>query len=147
VAPLLAFEQSLRPSEPRCLLGFRSAVHAHAAELFCNPLVATDDGSVGTQGSVTKLLSQQLGEDPAVCVYACGPQALLEQVRIMCAQRGVCAQLALETQMACGFGSCFGCAIATRSGYLRLCLDGPVIDASELESGWLEQPRSYALEG
>jgi hypothetical protein len=32
--------------------------------------------------------------------------------------------------MACGFGACFGCVVATRNGYLRLCLDGPVLDAA-----------------
>jgi dihydroorotate dehydrogenase electron transfer subunit len=136
VAPLLAFEQSLRPTVPRCLLGFRTAVHARAGELFGNPLVATDDGTVGTHGSVTKILTDQLADDTDVCVYACGPQALLEEVWSMCTRLGVRAQLALETQMACGFGSCFGCAVATRSGYLRLCLDGPVVDASELSSGF-----------
>ena len=39
------------------------------------------------------------------------------------------AQLALESGMACGFGACFGCVVATRDGYLRLCVDGPVLDA------------------
>ena len=36
--------------------------------------------------------------------------------------------------MACGFGACFGCAVPKRGGgYLRVCVDGPVIDAAELE--------------
>jgi hypothetical protein len=36
--------------------------------------------------------------------------------------------------MACGFGACFGCVVPTRSGYVRLCVDGPVLDAEVLES-------------
>jgi hypothetical protein len=36
--------------------------------------------------------------------------------------------------MACGFGACFGCVVQTRSGYVRLCVDGPVLDAAELEA-------------
>ena len=36
--------------------------------------------------------------------------------------------------MACGFGACFGCVVPTRAGYLRLCVDGPVLDAEILES-------------
>ena len=36
--------------------------------------------------------------------------------------------------MACGFGACFGCVVPTREGYVRLCVDGPVIVASDLES-------------
>jgi dihydroorotate dehydrogenase electron transfer subunit len=36
--------------------------------------------------------------------------------------------------MACGFGACYGCVVPTRTrGYLRVCVDGPVIDASELD--------------
>ena len=31
--------------------------------------------------------------------------------------------------MACGFGACFGCVVPLRDGgYLRVCVDGPVID-------------------
>ena len=34
--------------------------------------------------------------------------------------------------MACGYGACFGCVVPTTEGYLRLCVDGPVLDASIL---------------
>jgi dihydroorotate dehydrogenase electron transfer subunit len=44
------------------------------------------------------------------------------------------AQLAMEVGMACGYGACFGCAVQTRRGYVRLCLDGPVLDAGDVES-------------
>jgi hypothetical protein len=36
--------------------------------------------------------------------------------------------------MACGFGACFGCVVATVDGYVRLCLDGPVLDAQILKT-------------
>ena len=58
---------------------------------------------------------------------------MLEGVRAMCEQRDTPAQLALEAGMACGFGACFGCVVARRDGgYLRVCVDGPVVDAAEL---------------
>ena len=42
-------------------------------------------------------------------------------------------QLALEAGMACGFGACFGCVVPLRAGgYLRLCVDGPVLDGALL---------------
>jgi NAD(P)H-flavin reductase len=115
------------------LLGFRSAAHARAAELFegIDPLIATDDGSVGHAGLVTELMRDRLDNAQ---VYACGPPAMLEAVRAICAERQVPAQLALESGMACGFGACFGCVVPTRQGYVRLCVDGPVLDASELET-------------
>jgi hypothetical protein len=59
---------------------------------------------------------------------------MLEAVRALSEALAVPAQLALESGMACGFGACFGCVVPTRSGYLRLCLDGPVLDAAELET-------------
>jgi hypothetical protein len=56
-------------------------------------------------------------------------------VRLIAGQAGVPAQLALESGMACGFGACFGCVVETVDGYVRLCLDGPVLDADRLEAG------------
>ena len=66
-------------------------------------------------------------------VYACGPPPMLEAVRALCASVEVPAQLALESGMACGYGACFGCVVPTRNGYVRLCVDGPVLDAEDLE--------------
>jgi dihydroorotate dehydrogenase electron transfer subunit len=120
---------------PSVLLGFRSANHAQAAALFGpGPQVVTDDGSVGRQALVTELLAAELDSDPRATVYACGPPQMLEAVRALCAERDVPAQLAMESGMACGFGACFGCVVPTRNGYVRLCVDGPVMDAADLET-------------
>jgi dihydroorotate dehydrogenase electron transfer subunit len=59
---------------------------------------------------------------------------MLEAVRALCAERAVPAQLALESGMACGYGACFGCVVPTREGYVRLCVDGPVLEAGQLET-------------
>ena len=138
VAPLLCLEDAL--TEPSTLLlGFRTAVHAQAAALFAgDATLATDDGSVGRRGLVTDLLRERLAAGPAAVVYACGPPAMLDSVRALCAERGVPGQLALESGMACGFGACFGCVLPTRDGYVRLCLDGPVLDAHRLAADWIE---------
>lgn len=133
VAPLLCLADALGPPPPPVLLGFRSAGHAAAAALFPGAWVATDDGSRGHAGYVTELLADELDRERATEVLACGPPAMLEAVRALCAERGVPAQLALESGMACGFGACYGCVHPTRSGYVRLCLDGPVLDAAALE--------------
>jgi dihydroorotate dehydrogenase electron transfer subunit len=132
-APLLCWQEELG----RCavLLGFRSAAHAQAAALFTGaPQVVTDDGSVGRQALVTELLAKELDDDDHVTVYACGPPAMLEAVRALCAERDVPAQLAMESGMACGFGACFGCVVPTTEGYVRLCVDGPVMDSELLEA-------------
>jgi dihydroorotate dehydrogenase electron transfer subunit len=125
-------EVAIPPGEVRALVGFRDAAHAAAALLIRGARVATDDGSVGHHGLVTELLEDELDRDPHSEVYACGPPPMLEATARLCAQRAIPAQLALEAGMACGFGACYGCVVATRRGYLRLCIDGPVLDAALL---------------
>jgi NAD(P)H-flavin reductase len=128
-APLLCLQDELGP-DVDVLLGFRSAEHAEAAELFAGePQIATDDGSVGRHALVTELLREKLRRSQ---VYACGPPPMLEAVRALCEEHDVPAQLALESGMACGFGACFGCVVPTKNGYVRLCVDGPVLDADQL---------------
>ena len=133
-APILCLSDELG-AQATVLLGFRSERFAEAARLFrAAPEVATDDGSVGRHGLVTELLREALDREPDAAVFACGPPPMLEAVRALCAERDVPAQLALESGMACGYGACFGCVVPTRGGYVRLCVDGPVLDAAELES-------------
>jgi dihydroorotate dehydrogenase electron transfer subunit len=130
-APLLCLQDELGP-RARVLLGFRSADHAEAAGLFAGePALATDDGSVGRHALVTELLREEWDQRS---VYACGPPPMLEAVRALCAEHDVPAQLALESGMACGFGACFGCVVPTKNGYVRICVDGPVLDAADLET-------------
>jgi dihydroorotate dehydrogenase electron transfer subunit len=132
IAPLAILQDSL--SHPAtALVGFRDADRAGGAGLLRDAAVATDDGSVGYHGPITDLLAAELARDGHAVVYACGPAAMLEAVRSMCAAADVPAQLALEAPMACGFGACYGCTVASRDGgYLRVCVDGPVLEASEL---------------
>jgi dihydroorotate dehydrogenase electron transfer subunit len=137
VPPLAAWARALALGGLRAsaVLGFRDAHHAAGAALLEDAAVsvATDDGSVGHRGLVTELLAAELQRDRHAVVYACGPPAMLEAVRALCAARGVSAQLALEAGMACGFGACYGCVVPARDGaYVRLCVDGPVIDAAAL---------------
>jgi dihydroorotate dehydrogenase electron transfer subunit len=144
IAPLAILQDALGPST-LTLLGFRDAAHAAGAALLHDARIATDDGSVGRQGLVTELLAAEmdcaLRSSQArtsgrrhIEVYACGPPPMLEAVRALCAEHDVPAQLALESGMACGFGACFGCVVPTKQGYVRLCVDGPILDAAVLEA-------------
>jgi dihydroorotate dehydrogenase electron transfer subunit len=134
IAPLVICRDKLAP-EAEMLIGFRDGARAQAAALLPGCQLATDDGTAGHHGRVTELLSRALTRDgEALEVYACGPPPMLEDVRAQCHLQGVPAQLALESGMACGFGACFGCAVPTRGGYVRLCVEGPVLDARQLDS-------------
>ena len=128
IAPLLAVQERWGG---RALLGFRDAHHAEGATLFADPEIATDDGSRGHHGFVTELLERDLDREPRD-VYACGPPALLEAIGESARRRGIHAALALEAPMACGFGACYGCVVATADGYRRVCVDGPVFEAAML---------------
>ena len=136
LAPLVALQDELEAAGTHApvLAGFRDAAHAEGEALAGRRLLATDDGSVGHRGPVTELLAAALDEAAAARVYACGPPAMLEAVRSLLAEREVAGQLALESGMACGYGACFGCVVPTREGLRRVCVEGPVFDASELEA-------------
>ena len=41
-------------------------------------------------------------------------------------------QYSFEERMGCGFGACMGCTIQVKSGYARVCKDGPVFDREEV---------------
>jgi dihydroorotate dehydrogenase electron transfer subunit len=142
IAPLALLRRKFaeRNVPTRVLLGFRDAEHSGGLDdLFscCEVRLASDDGHVGHQGYVTDLLATMLSGDDAgsAAVYACGPPQMLETVRAMCLEAGVPCQLALESPMACGYGACFGCAVPKpEGGYLRLCVDGPVLFADQVEA-------------
>jgi NAD(P)H-flavin reductase len=134
IAPLAIWQDQLAGDSGQPLLGFRDEARAAGAALLREAIIATDDGSVGHHGFVTELLGEELNRaGDGLAVYACGPPPMLEAVRRLCQTHLVPAQLALESGMACGFGACFGCVVATRRGYVRLCVDGPVLDADALE--------------
>jgi NAD(P)H-flavin reductase len=136
IAPLAIWQDALLAGGVPCtaMLGFRDGAHAQGAALLGEATLSSDDGSVGRRGQVTDLLHSELQRDPNATVYACGPPAMLEAVRALCAELAVPAQLALEAGMACGFGACYGCVLQRRGGgYLRVCMDGPVIDLGELD--------------
>ena len=142
IAPLAIWRRQLGEAgvPHRVLLGFRDRAHSGGVEeLFacCEVRLASEDGHAGHRGYVTDLLEVLLEGDEALgaAVYACGPPAMLEAVRAMCAERGIAAELAMEAPMACGFGACFGCAMPLAGGgYMRLCVDGPVVNAARIET-------------
>ena len=123
----------------RVLLGYRDREHSGGMELFqCSEVrVASEDGHSGHRGYVTDLLGVLLeGDDAAnAAVYACGPPGMLEAVRAMCEGLGVACELAMEAPMGCGYGACFACAVPLAAGgYMRLCVDGPVVRGDEIET-------------
>jgi NAD(P)H-flavin reductase len=110
--------------DARVLLGFRSAAHA-----VCAGLVHPDATVVIEPELVTEPLARALPGFEGT-VYACGPDAMLGAVAALAAEHGVRCQLAMEAAMACGFGACYGCAVKIDGRWKRLCVEGPVVEAS-----------------
>jgi dihydroorotate dehydrogenase electron transfer subunit len=142
IAPLALLRRTFAAKNvpTRVLLGFRDKTHSGGLDdLFscCEVRLASDDGHVGHHGYVTDLLSVMLeGDDAAsAAVYACGPAQMLDAVASLCTAAEVACELAMESPMACGYGACFGCAVPKPGGgYLRLCVDGPVVRADQVEA-------------
>lgn len=139
IAPLAPLRRWLtgRAVPTRTLLGFREPAAAGGVDrLFgCEEVRIAYEAGVESSARVTDLLAKVLAGDSTegTVVYSCGPPGMLEAVRTMCADAGVGAELALESPMACGYGACFGCAVPRADGgYLRLCIDGPVVRRDEI---------------
>jgi dihydroorotate dehydrogenase electron transfer subunit len=112
VAPFPYLSEAL--GRPPALLGFRSEHHAEAAALVPNAQLVVEPTLV------TEVMPDGLD------VLACGPEPMLEAVRALAPG----AQLAWEAPMACGFGACYGCAVAIGGELKRLCVEGPVLEAA-----------------
>ena len=100
----------------------------------CAVKVATDDGSKGFKGYVSGLLKSLLATHhyQLSTMYACGPKSMLKEIAVISQEYNIPAQVSLEEHMSCGFGACLGCAINTKSGYVRVCKEGPVFDTEEI---------------
>jgi dihydroorotate dehydrogenase electron transfer subunit len=97
--------------------------------------LTTEDGSVGTKGLVTEVLTARLERHKGtpLRVMGCGPNAMLWAVARLAKQHGVPCFISLEEQMACGIGVCLGCAIPARSRpYRYVCSNGPVFEAADV---------------
>jgi len=105
--------------------------------------IATEDGSLGYQGTVIDLfLSQQKSfkKSESPYIYSCGPVGMLKELAKAVKSKGVVCQASLEARMGCGFGACWGCVVKTddlHTPYQRVCKEGPVFNLKNIV--WDEQ--------
>ena len=148
------------------LFGAASAAHVYPSSLLPDEVeyvVATDDGSFGHKGFVTELIPQF--EAWADQCFACGPQPMLAALARLAAGRrqrlGVARlgakrsttrnaplgsaqarrrawlQVSMEQNMGCAVGACLGCVVMGVDGPQRVCREGPVFAAEEINwEGW-----------
>jgi dihydroorotate dehydrogenase electron transfer subunit len=113
IAPMPYLAEAL-PQAP-AILGFRSDRHAEAALLLPGASVVVEP----------RLVTELLPDGPHD-VLACGPEPMLEAVGTLAPG----AQLAWEAPMACGYGACYGCVVERDGRYVRLCVEGPVLQVA-----------------
>jgi len=96
--------------------------------------VATEDGSEGTRGLVTDILST-IDVSNADCIALCGPVAMMEAVwRRVPGEYRNRIQVSTESRMGCGWGVCDGCSIPVADGgFRKCCSDGPVFRGVEID--------------
>ena len=143
VPPLLELAKRLtrlpedkRPKDIKIVMGYRNDQTFLADEFrkYAELYIATDDGSLGTHGTVIDALNEQNIEGDVI--YTCGPMPMLRGIKKYAAEHNMKAYLSLEERMACGVGACLGCVVATKEkdahshvNNARICTDGPVFDA------------------
>ena len=100
---------------------YEDAFKALGAEVY----VTTVDGSYGTKGFVTNVLT----ELDYSYFFTCGPMPMFKAVNAASVTSG---QFSFEERMGCGFGACMGCSCKTKYGNKRICKDGPVLEKEEI---------------
>jgi len=105
--------------------------------------LATEDGSRGHQGYVTKPFEAYLQQhqNRRMLILACGPWAMLEATVMLCNRYGQRCLVSMENRMGCALGVCLGCSIRVRgeghAAYERVCTEGPVFWAEHVV--WREE--------
>jgi len=93
----------------------------------------TDDGSAGEKGLASDAMVELLSRNPFDRVVACGPWPMMAAAARAAASVGLACEVSLEAMMACGYGTCLGCAVPSADGgFLYACSEGPVVDASRV---------------
>ncbi len=100
--------------------------------------LCTDDGTAGFHGFTTQAFEQHLMRNPCDVVYTCGPKVMMRGVATIAEKHGILCYVSMEERMACGVGACLGCACKTKDKagnpqIARVCLNGPVFEAGEVD--------------
>jgi dihydroorotate dehydrogenase electron transfer subunit len=138
VPPLYYLSKELKKRGVQVIhvLGFASDTDMFYKEEFeglGETYISTVDGTFGTKGFVTDVISQeQLKYD---ALFACGPTPMLKAIDTT-VQPEV-GFYSLEERMGCGIGACFACVChvhndPTNTKYVKICSDGPVFPVGEV---------------
>lgn len=129
IAPLLELAKNLsKENEITFVLGYQTKNQIYLEKdlsKYGKVIITTDDGSEGTKANpVVYLNNNEIDFD---VVYACGPLVMLKAIDLKYRNKKE-GYLSFEARMGCGVGVCYGCAIQTTRGNIRVCHEGPVLE-------------------
>lgn len=139
IPPMLQLAKDI-DSKTQIIVGYRDdkLFLKDDLEKYGEVYVATEDGSVGSKGNVMDAIAQNALE--ADVIFACGPMPMLRAIKKFAEEHQIPAYISLEERMACGVGACLGCVAKTKEvdhhshvHNARICTDGPVFEAKEVE--------------
>ncbi len=139
IPPLLELAKQLK-CEKQIVLGYRDS-HTFLLEELKEQgsvYIATENGSLGTRGNVIDAIRANHLE--ADIIYACGPTPMLRALKDFAGEQQMECWISMEEKMACGIGACLACVCRsaevdahTNVHNKRVCKEGPVFDAREVE--------------
>jgi dihydroorotate dehydrogenase electron transfer subunit len=104
-------------------------------ELGAEVIEVTDDDQSSAIDNLKRIITERISEGRIDAFYTCGSNRLLKLLQNLGAAHDIPGQIALEQQMACGFGMCQCCVRSFRRNggivHERVCKEGPVFDLQE----------------
>lgn len=139
IPPMLGVAESVTTSVT-AVLGYRDK-NQFLREEFENHAtvyIATEDGSDGVKGNVLDAIKHYGIKPDVIC--ACGPTPMLRAIKEYAMEHEILCYVSLEEKMACGIGACLACVCKSKDvdhhsnvHNKRICKEGPVFDAREVE--------------
>lgn len=138
VPPMLELSKQL-DAQKQIVMGYRGETFlTEEFEKTGSLYLATEDGGVGTKGTVMDAIREN--ELEADVIFACGPAPMLRAVKEYGEGKNIPCYLSMEERMACGVGACLACVCKSRDvdphshvQNKRVCKDGPVFLSTEVE--------------
>lgn len=138
IAPILFMARVSKPGQMTVVIGGRNKEEVFWKDLFPSHvrklIVTTDDGSYGVKGFTVSVLPELLKNDGVDSLCVCGPTIMMKTAAQMAKEAGVYCEVSMEKRMGCGIGTCLACVCDKKEGgHLKVCKDGPVFNAEEVE--------------
>ncbi len=145
VSPLLALTKENKDKKIIVIIGGRSKdliiFEKEFRDLNARVYITTDDGSYGKKGIVIDILDELIkpfdsaqGEKERIDeIFSVGPSLMLKAVSQIAKKSKIPCQISMEERMACGIGVCYSCVCKTKRGFQKICTEGPVFNAKEVE--------------